>query len=168
MNQKAVRYGLIAGVAVVWGLIIYRVVDGLTGDDDLKPGILAVSKNAVPEEKEERFTLIADYPDPFLAGGDSSATSVTAPAVAMQTVAPPPVRTTPPPDPNAYKEGMIQYLGMISNPEKKLKIASVNIKGTELLVREQEQVMGFTIKKIEAGGIVVVYRGKKLVINRIQ
>lgn len=171
MNQKYVRYFLIAGVTVVWGLIIYRVVEGLSGDDDLLPVTMNTAKLPVLAEKEEPYRLIADYPDPFLAGGDDDTasavvltTAVSAPS--SSTIYPPVAPPPPPPDPDAYKEGMFQYVGMISNPEKKIKIATVVIKGTELVVKEKDKVMGFVIGKIEAGKIVVSYRGKRMVIGR--
>jgi hypothetical protein len=169
MNQKIVRYCLIAGVVLVWGLIIYRVIDGLSGDDTILPAALPPAKAALLADKSDSFNLIADYPDPFLPVEDSAGarTGVTS-AVTTQVVAPPPapLNNTRPPDPDAYKEGMIQYLGMISNPEKKIKVATVNIKGTEYLVKEGDKVMGIIIKKIEGERIIIVHRKKNIPVNR--
>src|SRR5688572_8436715 len=104
MNQKILRYGLIGGVTLVWGLIIYRVVDGL-GDDDALPFVKsAVVKTDVLEKEPEKFTLIADYPDPFIPGGEGEDTTVQVAAVPGGGGGAPAVLAyTPPVD--VYKEG---------------------------------------------------------------
>src|SRR5688572_33482241 len=110
MNQKALKYFLVGGVDLVWGLIIYRIVDGL-GTDDNMPVLKASgvsAKSYIPTT--DSFTLIADYSDPFIPGADTvdADVALTAKPVAAPPP-PPPVITAPPVD--AYKEGTIQYLG---------------------------------------------------------
>lgn len=166
-NQKAVRYFLIAGVTVVWGLIIYRVADGLSGDDALPAPAMAAVHSSGIAAPAAGYTLIADYPDPFIPGADSTKTPAGVGPDVAQTVAPASGFTAPPPpDPDAYREGMVQYLGMMANPEKKLKIASLTIKGTDHLVREGETVMGFKVKKIEPGKVMLIYRGKGIEVSK--
>jgi hypothetical protein len=164
MNQKILRYGLIGGVTLVWGLIIYRVVDGL-GDDDALPFVKsAVVKADVLEKEPEKFTLIADYPDPFIPGGEGEDT-----AALVSTVpgagggAPVPVYTPPV---EVYKEGTIKYLGMIANPAKKMKVAVIQVNGKEMTVKEKDRIEEFVVRKIERERLVVVWKGKEVVVRR--
>lgn len=165
MNQKILRYGLIGGVALVWGLIIYRVVDGL-GEDDAPPFVKsAVVKADVLEKEPEKFTLIADYPDPFIPGGEGEDTS----SVQVSAVpgggggAPVPVYTPPV---EVYKDGTIKYLGMIANPAKKMKVAVIQVNGKEMTVKEKDRFEEFTVSKIERGRLVVAWKGKMVVVRR--
>src|SRR5690349_14975588 len=98
MNQKPVKYLLIGGVALVWGLIIYRVVTGLSPDDNL-PALNAPNTAATSYVPlSDSFTLIADYSDPFIPGSDTVDTDVelTAKPVAAPAPPPPPVINKPP------------------------------------------------------------------------
>lgn len=165
MNQKPVKYILIGGVVVVWGLIIYRVVDGLNPDDNV-PAI-KTSNTIAPATilTTDSFTLIADYSDPFIPGSDTvnTAAALTEKAVAAPPP-PPPVVNKPPED--TYKEGTIQYLGMISNPARKLKLGSITINGKEMLVKEKEKVEGYEVEKISAETVVVRYKKKRITIQK--
>jgi hypothetical protein len=52
------------------------------------------------------------------------------------------------------KEVTIQYMGMIANPQKKLKIATISMNGKALLVREKDKIDGMIanpVKKIKNG-----------------
>jgi hypothetical protein len=167
MNQKRVKYLLIGGVAVVWGLIIYRVVDGLSPDDNL-PALNApnaVATSYVP--LSDSFTLIADYTDPFIPGSDTvdAEVELTAKPVAAP-APPPPVINKPPAD--TYKEGTIQYEGMISNPARKLKLGTITINGKEMLVKEKDKVEEYVIQKISAETIVIKYKNKSITIRKGQ
>jgi hypothetical protein len=162
MNQKPVKYFLIGGVVVVWGLIIYRVIDGLNPDD--VPAIKVVNTmatNYIPPT--DTFTLIADYSDPFIPGEDTVEADMTVKTAVAPPPSPPPV-VKPPPD--TYKEGTIQYEGMISNPAKKIKLGTIVIKGKEMLVKEKEKVEDYLIEKITAETIVIRYKGKKIPISK--
>ena len=164
MNQKALKYFLVGGVAVVWGLIIYRIVDGL-GTDDNMPVLKASgvsTKSYIPTT--DSFTLIADYSDPFIPGADTVDADVALKAKPVATTPPPPVVDKPPAD--TYKEGTIQYLGIIANPVKKLKLATINLNGKEMLVKEKEKVEGYVIQKITAETIVIRYKNKNITIQR--
>lgn len=174
MNQKKVRYFLIGGVAVVWGLIIYRVIDGLSGDDDLPPISLPAPRAAAQAAVNDSFTLIADYPDPFLADEDTvvsvtplNATQAGVQANNAQAVNQSSFNSTPPPSaPKGYVEGTIQYMGMIANPDKKLKIGTISLQGKEMFVKEKDNVNGYTIMKITPESLEVKYKGKKVVVRR--
>jgi hypothetical protein len=57
-------------------------------------------------------------------------------------------------------------MGMIGNPEKKLKIAIITLHGKELLVKEKEKHDGVLIKKIDRDKIGVVYKAKYVEVEK--
>jgi hypothetical protein len=167
MNQKILKYGLIAAVALVWGLIIYRIVDGMGGDDGTPTIKSANVTGAAYVAPADSFMLIADYPDPFIPGVDTPESSLAvATTIAPPVVAPPPVVNNNPPA--VKKENSVQYLGMIANPKRKLKVATININGKELLAKEKDKVEGYTVVKITADVIEMRYRGRKVTVVRAQ
>lgn len=165
------RYGLIAVVIVVWGAIIFRVMAGMSGPDTptaATPGRPKVNAPAA----QEGFVLFADYPDPFIPEPDSlDVIEVKKPGVpgapgtiGGMTASTMPAAPKPPPPPTL--QSFLQYVGMIGNPEKKLKIAIINLHGRELLVKEKEKHDEVLIKKIDKEKIGVVYKGKYVEIEK--
>jgi hypothetical protein len=165
MNQKIVKFILIGGVIVVWGLIIYRIVDGLNGGNNT-PILEAAGVPATNfEPKADSFTLIADYADPFIAAKDTveAEPAITIMAPLINSPAPAVIKKT---TEDVYKEGTIQYLGMIANPQKKLKIATIEINGKEMLVKEKEKVEGYIMKRIESEKIIIIFKGNSIIITK--
>jgi hypothetical protein len=161
MNQKPVKYFLVVGVVVVWGLIIYRVLDRLNPDD--VPVIKASNTIATTyTPPTDSFSLIADYTDPFIPEEDTVEANMTV----MPPAAPAPSLLPVVKPPDTYKEGTIQYEGMISNPVKKLKLGTISINGKEMLVKEKDKVEEYVIEKITAETIIIRYKGKKIPIRR--
>ncbi|WP_205511079.1 hypothetical protein [Longitalea arenae] len=163
-NQKPVKYLLIGGVVVVWGLIIYRVVDGLSPDEHMPAIKAANTLTAAYAAPADSFTLIADYSDPFIPGTDTVDAEVTPLSQPVAAPMPAPVVVKPPVE--VYKEGTIQYEGMISNPQKKIKLGAITLNGKELLVREKDKVEGYVVQKISAEMIVIRYKNKNITIQR--
>ena len=65
MKQKNLKYPLIVGVSLVWGLIIYKVVNGL-GNNETVTTMAASQKKINYNQPVDSFALMADYPDPFI------------------------------------------------------------------------------------------------------
>ncbi len=61
---------------------------------------------------------------------------------------------------------LIQYMGMIANPDKKLKIATITLQGKEMFVKEKDKVDGYTIMKILPESLEFVYKGEKVVVEK--
>lgn len=156
MKQKSFKYVLITAVALVWGLIIYRVIKGL-GGDDVSPIAVASVKKIDYTAPVDSFALMADYGDPF----QPSLTEEEEPVSGMNTEAPvttPALPVAPPPP--QFDFNTIQYHGMMSNPDSKKKIAILSISGKDYLVKEKEKIEGVTVRKITPDEIVVTVNGK--------
>ena len=117
-------YGLGLVVLVVWGLIIYRVVDAAGGDDSPLPS----STVKISKEPYNDFALAADttklllnYRDPF---GLIKQKDTTAPVKRGHFKAGTPVVPKP-----AFNWGFIQYSGFMYNPSSKKMVILVSING---------------------------------------
>jgi hypothetical protein len=68
MKNKKLMYILLPLAIIIWGLIIYKIISNYTGDDDT--GIVSNNNktNALPVNIADTFSLILNYPDPFLKG----------------------------------------------------------------------------------------------------
>ena len=76
-KNKKVTYLLIVLVALIWGLIFYKIYANFGGnrlvEKNLPPSVAKVEDG----QRDSVFTLSFDYPDPFLKGsGQSSATPI--------------------------------------------------------------------------------------------
>jgi hypothetical protein len=167
MKQQSLKYLLIGLVALIWGLIIYRVIKGLGGDDD-KITILPPKKKIDYTSPADSFVLLADYPDPFLPTEDVI-DSVDTPNekvsnASFTNIVPTPVIQ---PQPPAFDPSTIQYSGIIVNPEKKIKIAILTIVGREYLATEKEKINEYLVKKIEKDRLIIIYKKETYTIPKM-
>lgn len=167
MENKYLKYVLIGVVVIVWGAIIFRVAGGVSGPD-ATPAVIPHPVKKEVAALPDSFVLFADYPDPFIPEEDTldpiggkktpAPPAGTAPATTTGTGAMGTIPKPAPPPVTSY----LQYIGMIGNPEKKLKIAIISLHGQEILLREKEKREDLVVKKIEKDRIQVVYKGKTL------
>jgi len=161
VKQKSLRYALLTGVALVWGIITYKVIAALNQTD---PAIIATPVKEAPAnliQKYEHFSLYANYPDPFIPETDTSAIDLikngsNSPKTAnqQQTVLPA-IQPAVKPD-----LSFIKYHGMIYNPTRKIKAALVSINNKEITIKEKESAENITLKKIFNDKIQVLYNHK--------
>jgi hypothetical protein len=109
--------------------------------------------------------LISDYPDPFIPHEDNNKDEAIKQPEKQVPVNENSVAPKVPPKP-AFDPSVIQYRGMISNPENKIRVAIVNIGGGEHLVKLNEIVSNCKIRGIEKDRLVVVYKGRSYTIER--
>jgi len=163
MNPKQTRYILIAGVTLVWGLVIYRVVAGMS-DDDQPIAVAQKQETFDYSVQADTFSLIADYPDPFIPGNGVPEIAHVPTEEKMVPGGGVRENTTPPAP--GFDKTSVQYHGMIANPERKIRLGSVTIKGKQHLVREKQKVDELTIRKIENDRIVLIHQGKIITVDR--
>jgi hypothetical protein len=161
MNQKYLRYGLITLVLAVWGIIGYKVIAALTkGETTVNKAPKQYAATTTPGLKDT-FSLLANYSDPFL---PVSMDDDLIDSVALKTDVIKPAST--PVQEQPIDISFIQYLGMISNVEKKTKAAVISIRGKETIVREKDVVEDVLVKSISTGKIAIVYKKKNFNITR--
>jgi hypothetical protein len=168
MNQKVLRYALLTGVFVVWGVIFYKVLAALGREENFPKTLVSAPDSTEYTHKKDTFSLLANYADPFLPIGslelsDSMDTDLLKSNSAITQVQP---SITPQPVVPLVVISFVQYLGMIANIERKTKTAMISIRGKETVAKENDIIEDVEIKSIAATKIAVVYKGKKFNISR--
>ena len=161
MHQKSLRYILLGGVVLVWGIIVVRVINGLSTDDPVN----LVKKKTVSfnyNTTQDSFMLLANYPDPFIpqniAANETGNDLQTLPKEAVVNINPPAQKKP------EFDIQTIHYHGMIANPETKMKLAVVTVAGKEYTAREGDKIEPVSIRKITKSGIVVFVDGKSITV----
>lgn len=164
MKNKAAVYFLVLVVIVVWGLIIYRVVDAARSDED-DPGFMAhtvIAKEPLNDYElvKDTATLKLNYRDPFalLPSRENVPVSVSKPA--GQLVAPvrhilPELSAKP-----AVNWSFIRYSGFIRNPHTKKLIALVSIGSKSLMLSEGETAEQVKLLKNMKDSIRIAYQNQ--------
>ncbi|MGN7787279.1 hypothetical protein ACTJIJ_22285 [Niabella sp. 22666] len=165
-NNPNTKYVLIGLVVLIWGLIIYKVIAGLSGDDTVAPTVSFKPPAKVNADTAYRLLNTA-YPDPFANENifdeieedtvvSAGAGNAAAP-VAMQAYTPPPVVTQPP---------AIKYNGYIFNPGTKKKTALITYNGRSMVVSVADMLDEKTkVLKIDNQELVVTVKGERFVIG---
>jgi hypothetical protein len=162
MNNKVLKYCLIAGVVLVWGLIILNVVKGVAPKKDVS---VAIQKLAVPVDHalSDSFFLIRDYPDPFLTNYDTLEVSdkafvivpkIAAPVISQDSVL------------RVRVKNMVQLNGVIQSSGNKNRIGVVTVNGVEYVVKTGQQVDSILIRTIKKESIEIVYGRKSYWIKK--
>jgi len=153
MKNKMVTYLLGALVAIVWGIIIYRIFDAAVGSDDAAPGPVPVKKEVYNDYAIAKDTthLLLNYHDPFgLARQKDTVTPIKKTNYRAMAIVPKPVMNW----------GFIQYSGYIRNPASKKLITLISINGrSEMLTEGQEKDNVKLIKNLR-DSIKISYNGK--------
>ena len=153
MKNKKVTYLLGLVVAIVWGIIIYRIFDAAAGNDDALPTAVQVKKEAYNDYAIAKDTthLLLNYRDPFgLTKQKDTVAPVKRTNYKTAIIAPKPVMNW----------GFIQYSGYIRNPSNKKLITLVSINGrSEMLVEGQVKDNVKLIKNLR-DSIKISYNGK--------
>jgi hypothetical protein len=164
MKNKTTTYILLAGVALIWGIVFYKIFSGIGADNNptltlpVKPAVVA-SDNTT---EDSVLILWANYRDPFLGTTVQSVSNfqaapqkATAPKTAIKKEA-----TTP------IDWGFINYIGIVMNKETNKKVGIIKISGKEYMVNDKDVIDGVTILKKERDSIKVEYKGNKAWIKR--
>ncbi|SDD43011.1 general secretion pathway protein GspB [Niabella drilacis] len=159
------KYLLIGLVALIWGVILYKVIRGLAGDDP--PPVVTKVKPPQPEDTLTRYVLTTlQYPDPFSNELITEEEEVTGASVPGQTKVPaanplpaPVVAAAPPPTPPPA----IKYSGYIYNPQTKKRTAMISVNGRSMTVGVNERIDDkITVLEITDQKIVVRIEGRKM------
>ncbi|WP_184550895.1 hypothetical protein [Mucilaginibacter sp. FT3.2] len=153
-KNKVLTYLMVAGVLVVWGLIIYKVVLAYSGgtDDTYVPPTAAkeiFNDFAIPKDTGR---LLLNYRDPFgLAAKKDTAKPRPAGRLLLK-----PVTAMPP----AFNWDIIRYSGYIKNPGSKKLMAFLHINGKEVTMSEGETVDQVKLVRNLKDSILVQHAGK--------
>src|SRR5689334_7271673 len=127
MKQKNMKYVLIAGVLLIWTLVVVRVIKGMAQDKIPALTMSTITSMPVLTDKDS-FSLFANYDDPFLRQGGEETEIADS------------VIINPTPIPFKAKVHLpVAYHGSIINPATKKKIALVMIRNIDYSLKEKEK-----------------------------
>jgi hypothetical protein len=169
MKNKKLLYVLLPVAALVWGLVIYQIVQSLEAPaGGSRPGsgpkVLAEERIVEPDT----FSLLLSYRDPFLSNrpvrSKEQDLDIFLNRPALSVAQPRPVANQPGPAPIVWPH--MEYMGLIENGAKKAKVAMVRVGEAEHLLREGQVVDGVKLAKLLPDSVLVEYKKEKRFVRR--
>jgi len=165
LKNKGVTYLLLAAVCLIWGIVIYRLISGMS-DDETIDFAQSNEKFVDLDSVSETYSLIASYRDPFI-GKSTIVKTNTTPRTVVKIAKP--VVPVPGiiPKPVIYIDwSFIQYQGLISNKGKAKLIGLVKIKGEDHMVSVNSTIKDVKITFLNKDSVGVIFQGQNRMIGR--
>ena len=144
LKNKKVTYLLIILVMVIWGLVFNKIYSKFGGNKRVEKSLPKSIGSIENSKGDSVFTLILDYPDPFLkAGGLADNHPVTAANITQK---------------QAIAWPSIEYRGYIVLSNKKESTGLLKIQNSDLLVKQDKEYFGVKIRTITKDSIFVAYK----------
>lgn len=175
MKNKSVTYLLLAVVAVVWGLIVWKIISHY-GDEGTITAIQQSTKIDIRNSNHDStYRLELNYPDPFLRGNTAGITergnndqqvftnqqrSTTVRKIKVEKSKP---VITPP---EVIDWSFLKYIGLIGNRNSTQKIGLVTIHNKDHVIKEKEVFEGVSIVRIGKDSLYIDYKNQKHVYLR--
>jgi len=157
MKNKKLTYVLGLAVLVVWGMIIYRVFNAATDNND---DVTTVSSTLQKKEPYNDETIIKDttrlllnYRDPFSLVKVKDTAEVPVKKIISKNMIPAQVKPV-------FNWGFIRYAGYIRNPATKKLVAMVSINGRNEMLMEGQTKDEVKLLKNLRDSIKISYSGK--------
>lgn len=155
MKDKKTTYLLICCVAVVWGVIFYRVFAGMAAEEPVE-AVQRTFKEPyfnIKDHAGDTVQLDLSYADPF---SNADSEPILLPAEEGKTVV-----SRMPVGPSRAKIDWsgINCVGQLYNSSQRKHIAIINIKGREVMLGEGERGEGLRFIKRVGDSIRVEYQG---------
>lgn len=157
MKSKKITYLLIGLVAIVWGLIIYRIFDSLNQNNDQpEPKYTGVVKKKLENYDSiyPHTQLALNYRDPFgIARNDTAIVKISKNHDLK-------ISDVIPAKPAAINWNFVNYSGYINNPQSKKIISIMKINGREAMMKDGEVIDRVKLLKNMEDSIKISYLGK--------
>jgi hypothetical protein len=166
-QKKWMTYLLALLVVFIWGVILQRVLVQVNPEERF-PALQNVNspvKEKLPSMQPDTFSLLLDYPDPFLKGGkivpEQVSTSIDPRPLPHSGSAGVPLVHDGLPVTQSAPADQITYLGFVQNPTSKKRIAIINYNSRETMLSEGESFGKIQLVHI-LDGAVKLRVGKEL------
>ncbi len=157
MKNKAVTYFLIVIVALVWGVIIYRIFDATTAGDNFPVAnsapIMKIKDLQVYSEPKDTTHLMLNYRDPFMEEVKTEPKVIAVDKLISHKTG---VKTASKPGVNWT---FINYSGYIKNSKSKRLLAILIINGKEHTMMEGETFEKVKLVKNLRDSVKITYNG---------
>jgi hypothetical protein len=149
------KYVLALATIVIWVAIGYRIVKGMGHENVATAPAKSAFKNDM-KMASDTFTVFADYPDPFVPEEERDSAD-TPPKTAVPPTPPPQINSSS----SSQKESIsniIQFNGLIANPQKKYSIGLITIRGKEYIVKVGQKIDDIVIRKLSKNKLTILYK----------
>lgn len=157
VKNKKLTYLLICAVAIIWGIVVYRLFFAEDPESDM-PAFSQRKEAHEPFDKyvskNDTFHLALNYRDPFLGKMYVAKESTVKDSTIRHKVKP---FKEPPP---AIDWSVIKYSGYITNPVTKKMVAIVTVEGRERMLAVGESLSGVKLIKNNRDSILVNWHGQ--------
>jgi len=164
VSNKKLTYILLVLAATIWGIIIYRIVSGINGENGEK-NIKITEKEfyefAIDSSQNERYALKPLKRDPFLSAKTHKPTGSNKKKNNQQKKK---QTVSAPPKPIVFPE--ICFMGIIKNRQKQIRNAMIKINGKDFIAEKNEIYAEIMIDDIYTDSITVKYRHTKKTIHK--
>jgi hypothetical protein len=164
MNKKTL-YILIPAVAIIWGMIIYKIVTGVSGPDRVFVVNSVQEENKVEKFLPDTFNLINNYPDPFLKQVRQKVKKENNIKKDDQ----PRTRSLRNRE-NTFKRGRrwpdINYGGIIENKKNNTNVCLININNQDYLMNENDVINEVKLINYYEDSIIVEFNEQTKTINK--
>ena len=154
MKHKKITYLLLPLVAVIWGIIFYRIFSAVSPEPILPVGGSILTSKTINTSIPDTFSIIANYRDPFLGKvvqvKDSASGKVKPPKTEKVVI------------PKQWPS--LSYGGIIKNQKSGKQFVLVNINGEGNLMKTGDEVSGIQLLKVYKDSIEVSFQKEKKVV----
>ena len=145
LKNKKFTYVLLVLVLIIWGVIFYKVYSNFGGKKQFEKILPQVIITDEKGQNDSIFTLVLDYPDPFLKGiGLPDHTSLNS-LSKSSTIKQNPVWP------------QIEYRGLLSISNKKESTGLLKVQNLDCLVKSGKVYSGVKIRSITKDSIFLEY-----------
>jgi len=148
LKNKKITYLLIALVALIWGLIFYKVYSNFGGENLVEKSFPHAVVKFENGQRDSVFTLLLDYPDPFLKGLGQQIDIPNTESVKVAII--PPVVSWP----------SIEYRGLLTDNSKNESTGLLKILNSNLLVKQGKVYSAVKIQTISRDSILLEYQNE--------
>lgn len=157
-KNKTTTYLLICAVAIVWGIVLYKIFAKTTEEDyTIKNGTSKVPHEPYDQymPKKDTVKLSLQYRDPFLGTPAKEEKKAEDNSKVIKPI-PAPQNLPPPIDWN-----IVKYAGRIINPVSKKTVSIITVNGEERMMSEGDVFHGVRLLKNKKDSILISLQGKQ-------
>ena len=160
MKNKKMSYILIPLVAIIWGLIFWKIYNHFTNKDDVSMKTYAIQPTKVLNSNSDTIHLLLNYRDPFLSYTYRPGSLISSDMSEKRNDFNQATVKTEINWPN------IKYGGMIWNNKAKSKTGLLTYNSRNLLVKEGQLIEAYKISKLYGDSVTIEYNKVKKVFKR--
>lgn len=151
--KKQIKYLLLVGVALIWGIVLYKVIRGLNNEDSIVRPSKGVNNNVAKASAKKSYDLLPHYSDPFgaeefedmsISNADTLIKISPIPAIAITEKIPENI-------------SFVKYKGSVMNSTTKKMVGILSINGKDEYVKPKVRLNEITILQIKKDKIFIKY-----------